>query len=188
MDPVASEQTGALERRRLQVTGIVQGVGFRPLVFRLAHEHQLRGYVCNQRGHVTIEVEGRPVQVARFRHDLVTRAEAPARIDGLEESSLPPAGYLDFTIRKSGGMGHSRPAFPPDLAVCPTCLADISDPDSRYAGYPFTSCTYCGPRYAVIRSLPYDRPATTMTPFPLCESCRTEYLSLIHISEPTRPY
>ncbi len=175
MDPVASEQTGALERRRLQVTGIVQGVGFRPLVFRLAHEHQLRGYVCNQRGHVTIEVEGRPVQVARFRHDLVTRAEAPARIDGLEESSLPPAGYLDFTIRKSGGMGHSRPAFPPDLAVCPTCLADISDPDSRYAGYPFTSCTYCGPRYAVIRSLPYDRPATTMTPFPLCESCRTEY-------------
>ena len=162
-------------RSRLQVRGIVQGVGFRPLVFRLAGQHQIRGYVCNQRGEVTIEAEGSPEQLRRFTRDLWEQAVAPARIDSLEETPLPVVGYTGFVIKMSEAAGGAAPAFPPDLAVCPACLSDVADAAGRFADYPFTSCTYCGPRFSLIRSLPYDRGATTMAGFALCEACQAEY-------------
>lgn len=177
MDPVARHETAGVERRQLRVRGVVQGVGFRPLVFRLAVESGLSGHVCNRLGEVIIEVEGGPRQVAAFRNALLTRTVPPARIEQVQEEDLPPAGDCSgFAIIPSGATGASAPVLPPDLAVCAACRSDIADPESRYAGYPFTSCVDCGPRCAAVQSLPYDRPNTSMAPFTLCDACRSEYI------------
>ncbi|HLO04827.1 MAG TPA: carbamoyltransferase HypF [Symbiobacteriaceae bacterium] len=168
--------TPTIERRRLQVRGIVQGVGFRPLVYRLAVANGLTGFVCNQRGEVLIEVEGAPAPLERFRAALEREARPPARIEQIEVARLAPTGAETFVIEASADGGGARAAFPPDLALCPACRADLLNPAGRFYQYPFTSCTYCGPRYAMIQGVPYDRPATTMAPFALCDACRAEYL------------
>ncbi|HWI62510.1 MAG TPA: carbamoyltransferase HypF [Symbiobacteriaceae bacterium] len=177
MDRLASGPAFGLERRRFRVSGIVQGVGFRPLIFRLALEHGVSGYVCNELGVVTLEAEAAPERLTCFHKALLAQAAPPARIDRLEEERLPPIGLAGFSIRTSAAAGASAsaPVFPPDLAVCPLCRADLADPGGRFAGYPFTSCTYCGPRYSVIEDLPYDRPLTAMAAFPLCDACRADY-------------
>lgn len=157
--------------RLLRVRGLVQGVGFRPAVWRLACELGLRGWVCNDGAGVRIAIAGE--QAAGFAARL--RGEAPrlARIDAIDEEACTVEGE-GFSIVESLG-GEVKTAIGPDAAICPACLADICDPGSRRWRYAFTTCTHCGPRYTVSRRIPYDRAQTSLSGFPLCEPCAVEY-------------
>ncbi|MEJ2671184.1 MAG: carbamoyltransferase HypF [Deltaproteobacteria bacterium] len=164
-----------LKRKRLQVTGVVQGVGFRPFVYRLARRHHLAGWVCNTSHCVEIEIEGHPASVATFIMELQHQAPALARIDAVVDHDTRTLGGADFTIRESRNLAATEALIPADVATCEDCLADINDPANRRFGYPFTNCTNCGPRFTLIRQVPYDRPHTTMAVFDLCPACRAEY-------------
>jgi hydrogenase maturation protein HypF len=157
------------------VRGAVQGVGFRPHVFRLARELGVTGWISNDADGVRIEIEGARPVLERFRARL--RADPPpaARVTGLTEAWLEPVGYTDFRIRESRAGGTPGVAILPDLATCPLCLADVRRPGDRRRGYPFTNCTSCGPRFRIVRKLPYDRPNTTMVGFLQCPACLEEY-------------
>jgi hydrogenase maturation protein HypF len=161
-----------VSRRRIRARGVVQGVGFRPFVYRLAREHGLGGYVLNDGDGVLIEVEG--AELDGFADELVSCAPAIASIDSVTAESLAPLGETDFRIVASVAKGHSA-LIPPDLATCDQCLAELFDPADRRYRYPFINCTQCGPRFTIVRSVPYDRPNTTMAGFPLCADCRNEY-------------
>jgi len=159
----------------IRVYGIVQGVGFRPFIFRLAREHGLKGTVRNTSGQVEIDVEGTPLGLEGFLADIRTRAPAAARIEQITTEQGPAAGHRDFKIIESLPQpGHYQP-LSPDLATCPACRAEIFDPANRRYRYPFTNCTNCGPRFTIITDIPYDRPATTMQPFTMCPDCLEEY-------------
>ncbi len=153
----------------------MQGVGFRPFVFRLAKDLGLRGWVSNDSSGLLVEVEGPAERVERFRERLDAERPPASVILTREVSWLPPAGYADFEIRPSDGSASPSAAVLPDLATCTECLAEILDPRQRRHGYPFTNCTRCGPRYTIVRDVPYDRPNTTLAGFPLCDECRREY-------------
>ncbi len=160
--------------------GVVQGVGFRPFVYRLAHEHGLTGWVLNHSGGVEIEVEGPAAALAPFVRDLEGKTPPLARIEGIETADAPPVGYTTFEIRHSVadvGAGLSRPyqLISPDIATCPDCLRELLDPSDRRYRYPFTNCTNCGPRFTIIADIPYDRPLTTMRDFVMCPQCQAEY-------------
>ncbi len=165
--------------RLLEVTGIVQAVGFRPFVYRLARELQLDGRVRNTAGRVEIEVAGTPSQLEAFAARL--RAEAPprARIEtvtmrALAEQRMPAPGS-GFAILESVAAAFTERLFPPDIATCDDCLRELFDPADRRYRYPFINCTNCGPRATIIEDLPYDRPKTSMRDFPLCPACEAEY-------------
>ena len=160
-------------RLRLRVRGLVQGVGFRPHVWRLATRNDLTGFAFNDQDGVLIEVQG---AVDAFVSDLVTEAPPLARIDGVESEpcALVP-GESAFVIRESEQRGPARTAITPDVAICDACLAELFDPAGRRYLYPFITCTHCGPRFTVTRRLPYDRAMTSLAPFPLCEACAAEY-------------
>ncbi|MBQ1343125.1 MAG: carbamoyltransferase HypF [Firmicutes bacterium] len=161
-------------RVRLEIGGIVQGVGFRPFVYRLAREHDLTGWVFNHAAGVTVEAEGEREEADAFIAAL--REEPPylAAIDRLDVSFIPPAGDYDFRILDSAG-GSRETLISPDMATCADCLADMRNPADRRYRYAFTNCTNCGPRFTIIKSLPYDRPRTTMAGFPMCDDCAAEY-------------
>jgi hydrogenase maturation protein HypF len=168
----ASTQKRAL---RIDVFGVVQGVGFRPFVFRLAHRLGLTGWVKKDGRGVQIHVESR--QAADLDHFAeVLAAEHPplARIERLSRRKSAARGYRDFKVRTSGRSGGFV-FISPDISVCPACREDIRDLHNRRYRYPFTNCTDCGPRYTIVRALPYDRPQTTMSGFPLCPDCAEEY-------------
>lgn len=162
-------------RVRLDITGVVQGVGFRPAVARIAAEFELGGFVYNDAGSVHCELEGPIVAVeaaiAAIRH----RPPPMARIDSLHSRRVEPKGDNGFEIVASRDGDDSRTLVPPDIAVCQDCLREMRDPADRRFGHPFITCTNCGPRYTVITDLPYDRPATTMAAFPMCPACAAEY-------------
>ncbi len=160
--------------RLLRVTGVVQGVGFRPFVYRLAARHSLAGWVRNVAGTVEIHVEGGSTELDVFEHELQTEAPPFARINALELVPATPAGALDFRIVESADADGIRPVTP-DLAMCAECEAELFDPANRRFRHPFITCTNCGPRYTVIRSLPYDRERTSMSVFPTCPRCDVEY-------------
>lgn len=162
-------------RTRLVVQGAVQGVGFRPFIYRLARSLNLKGFVLNSNQGVVIEVEGLPPEVDQFYHKLLTEAPPFARITHTERTALEPAGYNDFTIELSSSQEEPTALILPDIATCSHCLNEIFDPSDRRYHYPFTNCTSCGPRYTIILNLPYDRPNTTMRDFPMCVDCRQEY-------------
>lgn len=162
-------------RARLVVHGAVQGVGFRPHVFRLATELALTGWVGNTAQGVCIEIEGAPERVRDFVLRLAPERPPHCHISNLETTWLDPLGYDDFSIRPSTDRGEKSALVLPDLATCPECLADILDPRNRRHRYPFTNCTHCGPRYSILRALPYDRPNTSMAGFDLCPRCQAEY-------------
>lgn len=167
-------------RRRLRVRGQVQGVGFRPFVYRIATECRLSGWVRNDSQGVEIEIEGPAPGLAGFEARL--RAEAPrlARIVALEGSDLPAAAETGpFRIIASGSGGGGAHVTP-DTAVCPDCLSELFDPRDRRWRYPFINCTNCGPRYTITRALPYDRPNTSMAPFTMCGPCLAEYRDPSH--------
>ena len=163
--------------RTLRVTGVVQGVGFRPFVHRLAARHALAGWVRNQSGDVEIRVEGNEEQLAAFASAL--RAEAPrlARIDAIAMFESELAGAEGFEILESTFEADRRQPVPPDVAMCDACARELFDPADRRYRYPFITCTDCGPRYTVIEALPYDRERTTMSAFTQCDACRREYES-----------
>ncbi|AFL94695.1 hydrogenase maturation protein HypF [Thermococcus cleftensis] len=162
---------------RLHVQGIVQAVGFRPFVYRIAHEHNLRGYVKNLGdAGVEIVVEGREEDIAAFLRDLREKLPPLARIDRIKKKELPPQGFDRFYIEKSsqGGEGGDS-IIPPDIAICDDCLRELFDPTDKRYMYPFIVCTNCGPRFTIIEDLPYDRINTTMREFPMCDFCESEY-------------
>ncbi len=162
-------------RERITVGGIVQGVGFRPFVYRLAHELALTGRIANTIHGVEIEVEGLPENIERFVNALKSDAPPMARVGSIRRRKIEPDGGKKFRIEKSpGGEGRTVPVAP-DSAVCEDCLAEMRDSSDRRWRYPFINCTNCGPRYTIITDIPYDRPNTTMAAFRMCPACRTEY-------------
>jgi hydrogenase maturation protein HypF len=160
----------------IRVNGIVQGVGFRPFVYRLATEHGLSGFIANNSTGVVIRVAGDAEKIASLISCLRREAPPLARIISLDsiETTLP-RDVNGFTILESTGGAESTTHVSPDMAACPECSREIIDPANRRFDYPFTNCTNCGPRYSIIRSLPYDRPATTMHSFVMCPACLEEY-------------
>jgi hydrogenase maturation protein HypF len=158
------------------VTGVVQGVGFRPFVHRLAGEHGLTGHVGNDDAGVFVEVEGPARVLDHFEHRLTVDHPPLALVDSVTSTTVARgAPLIGFTIVESEHVGGRRTSIPPDVAVCDACLAEVLDPRDRRHRYPFANCTDCGPRFTIIRDLPYDRPATTMAGFPMCDACRAEY-------------
>lgn len=168
-------RTNDLTRARLTVRGAVQGVGFRPYVYRLATELRLSGWVCNSAGGVFVELEGIREQVQRFILRIENEKPPRSFIQSLETSWLDPAGYSRFEIRASDSRGRKTALVLPDIAICEDCLREIFDPRDRRYLYPFTNCTNCGPRFSIIEALPYDRPNTSMRHFEMCRKCREEY-------------
>ncbi len=166
-----------IERRRLIVKGVVQGVGFRPFVWRLATGLRLGGWVSN-RGDagVEIQVEGETAAVATFLRALREDLPPLARVASIEMCSVTPSGETAFSIAASREGGAGAGSIPPDVAVCDHCVEDLLG-QTRYHGYWATTCTDCGPRFTVIESLPYDRPRTSMQDFPMCSDCEREYSS-----------
>ncbi len=164
--------TGA---RSIRVQGVVQGVGFRPFVYRLATANHLAGWVLNQAEGVDIHLEGPEPALEAFVHDLRARPPVAACITGFDVRVSEPAGLREFTIRESRRDAHPTVRISPDLPVCTECLREMFDPLDRRYGYPYINCTNCGPRYTVIERLPYDRCNTTMKAWPLDEFCAGQY-------------
>jgi hydrogenase maturation protein HypF len=166
----------SVERRRFRARGVVQGVGFRPFVHRLASAHRLGGFVLNDGEGVVIEAEGTVRELDAFAVEIVAAAPGHAHVDSLVAELVPPHGERGFAIRVSDGTAASAAAvIPPDLATCDDCLLELFDPADRRFRYPFLNCTQCGPRLTIVQSVPYDRARTTMAPFELCADCRREY-------------
>ncbi len=165
-------------RRRwlLHVAGVVQGVGFRPFVHRLAEELGLHGTVGNDEAGVVIDVEGDEDHLVALHARLYADAPPLARVDSINVTQAMTTGAMaGFAIDASSLGGGGRTLIPPDVGVCDACRAEVADPTDRRFRHPFANCTDCGPRYTVVRDLPYDRRATTMAGFPLCPACASEY-------------
>ncbi len=162
-------------RKRIQVNGVVQGVGFRPFVYRIAQSLSVCGYVLNSSEGVVIEAEASENALGQFLATLETDLPPLARIDSLTVSTMEPLGETGFTIRQSTAVAGQFALVPPDVGTCEECRQDFSRRGGRRYGYPFTNCTNCGPRYTIIRDVPYDRPKTTMEEFAMCPTCQAEY-------------
>jgi hydrogenase maturation protein HypF len=167
--------TSQRTRLKLSIRGAVQGVGFRPFVFRLATGLGLAGWVNNSPQGVFIEAEGPGAELEKFLLRLETERPPRSFIQSLEASWLDPIGYTGFEIRPSETGGSKTALVLPDIATCPDCLREIFDPKNRRYRYPFTNCTNCGPRFSIIESLPYDRANTSMKVFTMCPQCQAEY-------------
>ncbi|MCC6605797.1 MAG: carbamoyltransferase HypF [Anaerolineae bacterium] len=162
-------------RRRLTVTGVVQGVGFRPFVYGLALQHGLTGFVGNDSGGVFIEVEGGGTAVAHFHHTLIHQPPPLAQIEHVTSQDLPTQGSLSFVIVHSQAQAAANTLISPDICLCDDCYRELFDPHNRRYRYPFINCTNCGPRFTIIKDIPYDRPLTTMADFAMCPACQAEY-------------
>lgn len=162
------------KRLKLVISGAVQGVGFRPFIYRLATELKLTGWVNNSASGVFIEVEGSLENLENFLLKIPTEKPPRSQIQSIETTWLDCLGYNSFEIRHSVS-GEKTAIVLPDLATCSDCLNEIFDPNNRRYRYPFTNCTNCGPRYSIIEALPYDRPQTTMKGFMMCCECQQEY-------------
>ncbi|KWX01211.1 (NiFe) hydrogenase maturation protein HypF [Carbonactinospora thermoautotrophica] len=174
--PAPTGRSDAAQRLRVTVEGVVQGVGFRPFVHRLATELGVAGFVGNDSSSVFIEVQGPSPKVEEFLRRLRTDAPPLARIVALRADPVAPvAGESGFRIVASRSADGARTLVSPDVAVCDDCVRELFDPADRRYRHPFITCTNCGPRFTIIRSLPYDRPATTMADFPMCPACAAEY-------------
>ena len=165
----------AVIRTAIRVEGVVQGVGFRPFVYTLATGLGLAGHVGNDTDGVFVEVEGAPAAVREFLVLLERDAPPLARIERITTAPLPPSGSASFAIAASGSAGPRRTLVSADTATCADCLRELADPADRRYRYPFINCTNCGPRFTIVRDVPYDRPLTTMAGFAMCERCAAEY-------------
>ena len=174
LGPSADAPGGSRERRRFAVSGVVQGVGFRPFVYTLARELGLAGLVGNTAAGVHVEVEGAPAGIAEFAARLTGDAPPLAIVESVTSEAVACRPGTDFVIEDSRD-GGGRTLVSPDVATCADCLRELADPSDRRFRHPFISCTNCGPRFTIIVDLPYDRPATTMADLPLCEACAAEY-------------
>lgn len=170
-----SKDDEVIRRLRINLRGAVQGVGFRPFVYRLAHELQLQGWVMNSANGATIEVEGPGAALESFLARVQSERPPRAFYQRVDLAHLAPIGFSGFDIRESDESGSKTAVILPDLATCPDCLCEIFDPQNRRFRYPFTNCTNCGPRFTIITALPYDRVNTTMHGFEMCDACQAEY-------------
>ena len=164
-----------IQNIRVEVTGVVQGVGFRPFIYRIATENGLNGWVRNTSGSVDIEIEGEATAIEIFLRQLETEAPPICSIESVKTEEQPSNGYHCFEIKNSQAQQGRYQLVSPDIATCPQCLKELLDPDDRRYHYPFTNCTNCGPRFTIIKSIPYDRPRTTMDDFKMCPECQLEY-------------
>lgn len=160
---------------RIHITGIVQGVGFRPFVYNQAIQHGLTGWVCNTSAGVDIEVNGEPRDISIFLNNLKSDAPPLARIDTIEYQQIPINPYDSFDIIQSKEISNAFQPISPDICICEDCLKELFDPGNRRYRYPFINCTNCGPRLTIIEEIPYDRPNTTMKCFEMCPECKSEY-------------
>lgn len=165
----------SLQRSRVSIEGTVQGVGFRPFVYRLARQLAMGGWVTNSSEGVLLEVEGPNASVAQFLHRLTAEAPTSSRIEQITTHSLPTTGQTCFTVQANTLVGEKFSAIAPDMATCGDCLQELFDPSNRRYQYSFISCTQCGPRLSIMTNIPYGRAETTMGHFPLCIYCRAEY-------------
>lgn len=172
----ASQMTAPQYECNLMISGQVQGVGFRPFIFRLAQQYHLKGWVQNRVGVVYLSLQGQLIDLQNFLQDIIHRCPPLAK-PILNQATFKEISfhYSDFKILESDDSGEIQIHVPPDYFTCSECLKELNDPLDRRFEYPFINCTQCGPRYTLIKKLPYDRPHTTMADFPLCEKCRAEY-------------
>src|SRR5512140_846215 len=166
-----TELTGA----ELHITGVVQGVGFRPFIYGLAQRYGLTGWVRNTSAGVDIQVDGASEAITSFGSAVQNELPPLARIDTFESHPVPVHGFSRFEIIASEVVQGAFQPISPDVGTCPDCLDDLFDPSNRRYLYPFTNCTNCGPRFTIITDIPYDRPNTTMASFEMCPDCRAEY-------------
>ena len=167
-------------RRRYSFRGIIQGVGFRPTIYRCAIELDLSGWVQNRRSEVVTEIQGTQQAIGRFREHLNRLLPRAARIDSDEWEPVDPTGETEFRIVASQSSNFRFPPIPPDLALCPDCRRELLDPTDRRFLYPFITCTQCGPRYTIVEDTPFDRETTSMVDFPQCPACTAEYTDPMH--------
>jgi hydrogenase maturation protein HypF len=161
--------------KHISVKGVVQGVGFRPFVYGLATRLDLHGWVCNTSAGVEILVDGQDCRLEEFIQSLTLEKPPLAKIDSIQVAEAPHASATSFEIRESQGVEGAYQPISADMAICPDCERELFNPkDKRYL-YPFINCTHCGPRFTIIKDIPYDRPSTTMADFPMCDHCRAEY-------------
>ena len=159
----------------IHLKGRVQGVGFRPHVYRLAQQFMLTGWVSNTTDGVHIEVSGDAEKVDQFYNELIQNPPALSLVREYHIHEIDPVEYASFDIIESDAQGHPEMLLSPDFAMCPSCRAELEDPANRRYNYPFITCTHCGPRYSIITDLPYDRDKTTMAGFDQCVPCAEEY-------------
>ncbi len=164
-----------MKRAEIGITGIVQGIGFRPFIYNLAQKHSVRGWVLNNEKGVFIDAEGEDGNLDRFIQDIPNMAPPLSRIETFQVNYLEPAGYRLFEIRKSEEVQEKFVLISPDLATCDLCLKELFSPQNFRYRYPFINCTLCGPRFTIIKDIPYDRHKTTMAPFTMCPVCQKEY-------------
>lgn len=162
-------------RKKINVQGIVQGVGFRPFIFNLTKAHKLSGFVSNTSQGVMIEAEGTTDIITQFINDIKLKAPPLAVITDIQSSDIPTTRIAGFNIIKSDNNDNISTLISPDVAVCDDCLHELFDPKDRRYQYPFINCTNCGPRYTIIDNIPYDRPYTSMKDFKMCTDCQAEY-------------
>ncbi len=162
-------------RLRIHVNGIVQGVGFRPFVYNTARRFSLSGFVTNSNRGVEIEIEGLPTSIEKFKNELLHHPPPLCEITNSSFKEIVPQDSSDFLIRRSLAGDGNETLISPDVSVCPDCLRELFDPQDRRYLYPFINCTNCGPRFTIIKGVPYDRPFTAMSVFPLCADCKAEY-------------
>lgn len=165
---------------KIDIQGIVQGVGFRPYVYRLARQYDIKGWVLNSPSGVVIAAEGNDRSLHAFLQGLQNDPPPLAVIRSCNVQTIEPAGYTDFTIKYSEGREEKSALISPDIAICEDCKRETRDPSDRRFEYPFTNCTNCGPRYTIIKDVPYDRSTTTMAAFPMCPQCQREYEDPLH--------
>lgn len=161
--------------RKLNITGVVQGVGFRPFIYQLADRYHLYGFILNSTAGVSVEIEGKENAIEAFVEALQQELPPLARIDRLSSDVGTYVGYTNFQILESQTQNDKSALVSPDIAICENCLQEMHDPSNRRYAYPFINCTDCGPRYSIIETLPYDRPYTSMHFFTMCEACHSEY-------------
>jgi hydrogenase maturation protein HypF len=164
-----------MKRAEIEITGIVQGVGFRPFIFNLAKTHSVRGWVLNNEKGVLIDAESDDGKLGSFIQDITTFAPSLSRIESVTVKHSAPVGYSTFQIRSSQESREKFTLISPDVAMCDQCLAELFSPENFRYRYPFINCTLCGPRFTIIRDIPYDRVKTTMAPFTMCDLCHAEY-------------
>jgi len=165
----------ALMRKAIEIAGIVQGVGFRPFIYRLANENNLTGFITNTEAGVSIEVEGATEAVEGFLARLPKEVPPLAQITNIVVADRPSNHDVDFRILPSRAGKERRVLISPDVAICDDCRRELMNPADRRYRYPFINCTNCGPRYTIVRDIPYDRAKTSMAPFPMCPECQREY-------------
>ena len=161
--------------KRICINGIVQGVGFRPFIYQLARREGLYGQVANNAEGVIIDVEGPAAGIAAFVQAIDREKPPLAQIVNLTQQVQTPAGRTRFSIAPSQGADFRATLISPDVAVCEDCRRELFDPADRRYGYPFINCTNCGPRFTIVKDIPYDRKYTTMAPFKMCGMCQEEY-------------